>query len=151
MGNHLLQGLQESVASGREGSRNGWPDAGNRQVSWLLPGDDLRGFSCGRQCGRIALVGFTMSDLANSRRVRQKRPRIKLDSEEYTIVRNLVLERDGWRCQECGSMKNLQVLPRAPAAQVEAQQSSFRRAGFSLLAVARLIRILADECGKNSH
>jgi hypothetical protein len=31
----------------------------------------------------------------------QKQHRIKLDSEEYPILRNLVLERDGWRCQEC--------------------------------------------------
>ena len=42
-------------------------------------------------------------------RLRQKQPRTKLDSEAYTLLRNRVLQRDGWRCQECGSLKNLQV------------------------------------------
>jgi 5-methylcytosine-specific restriction endonuclease McrA len=42
-------------------------------------------------------------------RLRQKQPRIKLDPTEYTLVRKLVLERDGWRCQERGSADNLQA------------------------------------------
>jgi 5-methylcytosine-specific restriction endonuclease McrA len=41
--------------------------------------------------------------------LRQKRPRIKLDSEAYALLGNQVLERDGWRCQECGALENLQV------------------------------------------
>jgi 5-methylcytosine-specific restriction endonuclease McrA len=27
----------------------------------------------------------------------------------YMLLRNQVLERDSWRCQECGSLENLQV------------------------------------------
>jgi 5-methylcytosine-specific restriction endonuclease McrA len=46
---------------------------------------------------------------ADSKALRQKQPRLKLNLEEYTVVRNLVLKRDGWRCQECGAMKNLQI------------------------------------------
>ena len=38
-----------------------------------------------------------------------KRPRLKLSFEEYNLLRDCVLERDNWRCQECGSMKNLQI------------------------------------------
>jgi hypothetical protein len=45
----------------------------------------------------------------NSVRLHQKRPRIKLDPKEYAIVRTRVLERDSWRCQECGSMQCLEV------------------------------------------
>jgi len=40
---------------------------------------------------------------------RQRRPTIKLRPDHYASMRNLVLERDGWRCQECGAFYNLQV------------------------------------------
>ncbi len=50
-----------------------------------------------------------MQGSINSVRLRQKRPRLKLDSKEYAIVRTRVLERDGWRCQQCGSTKGLEV------------------------------------------
>ena len=42
-------------------------------------------------------------------KLRQRRPRLKLGFEEYKALCNLVLDRDGWRCQNCGSSKELQV------------------------------------------
>jgi HNH endonuclease len=42
-------------------------------------------------------------------RLRQKRPRLVLEPKEYDRLRNHVLGRDGWRCQCCGSLTNLQV------------------------------------------
>ena len=42
-------------------------------------------------------------------RIRPKRPRLRLDPEPYDELRNQVLRRDGWRCQVCGSTKNLQI------------------------------------------
>ena len=42
-------------------------------------------------------------------RLRQKRPRFVLNSEDYGKLREQVLSRDGWRCQACGSTSNLQV------------------------------------------
>ena len=45
----------------------------------------------------------------NSMRLRQRRPRLKLDLKDYAVLRTRVLERDGWRCQECGSMEGLEV------------------------------------------
>jgi len=42
-------------------------------------------------------------------RLRFKRPRLKLAAEPYRALRNEVLARDSWRCQCCGSAKDLQV------------------------------------------
>jgi 5-methylcytosine-specific restriction endonuclease McrA len=38
-----------------------------------------------------------------------KSPRLRLDSTSYRELHRQVLERDGWRCQVCGSMQQLQV------------------------------------------
>ena len=41
--------------------------------------------------------------------MRQSKPRLRLAREEYDVLRRRVLERDGWRCQKCGSSSDLQV------------------------------------------
>jgi 5-methylcytosine-specific restriction endonuclease McrA len=41
--------------------------------------------------------------------VRPKRPRLRLDPTIYEHLRNQVLHRDGWRCQSCGTMSNLEI------------------------------------------
>ena len=35
--------------------------------------------------------------------------RLRLDPGSYGNLRQLVLRRDGWRCQSCGAMSNLEV------------------------------------------
>ena len=42
----------------------------------------------------------------------QIRPKVlplRLDLESYENLRQQVLRRDGWRCQSCGAMSNLEV------------------------------------------
>ena len=39
----------------------------------------------------------------------KKVKRIKLGKQVYRRLMKRVLERDGWRCQKCGSLENLQV------------------------------------------
>jgi 5-methylcytosine-specific restriction endonuclease McrA len=41
--------------------------------------------------------------------LRPKRARLRLDSRLYEQLRSDVLRRDGWRCQVCGAMSNLEV------------------------------------------
>jgi 5-methylcytosine-specific restriction endonuclease McrA len=38
-----------------------------------------------------------------------KRPRIKLGADPYERPRQRIFRRDGWRCQNCGSLRNLEV------------------------------------------
>jgi 5-methylcytosine-specific restriction endonuclease McrA len=42
-------------------------------------------------------------------RIRPKQPRMRLDPGPYDQLRKQVLRRDGWSCQVCGSMRNLEV------------------------------------------
>ena len=41
--------------------------------------------------------------------LRQRKPRRRLEPDNYRALRKQVLERDGWRCQRCGCPRNLQV------------------------------------------
>jgi 5-methylcytosine-specific restriction endonuclease McrA len=41
--------------------------------------------------------------------MRPESPRVRLDPELYEALRRQVLRRDGWRCQSCGTMSNLEV------------------------------------------
>jgi 5-methylcytosine-specific restriction endonuclease McrA len=44
--------------------------------------------------------------------VKQNMPKqapIRLEQQDYQELRDQVLRRDGWRCQLCGSMSNLEV------------------------------------------
>jgi 5-methylcytosine-specific restriction endonuclease McrA len=41
--------------------------------------------------------------------IRPKSPRVKLDPDAYYRLRLEILKRDSWRCQNCGSMYNLEV------------------------------------------
>lgn len=42
-------------------------------------------------------------------RVFQKPDRIRLNSDESEKLKQKILQRDGWRCQSCGAMSNLEV------------------------------------------
>ena len=41
--------------------------------------------------------------------IRSKLPRLRLDPASYETLRQQVLHRDGWRCQSCGTMSNLEI------------------------------------------
>ena len=41
--------------------------------------------------------------------LRPKRQQLRLDPDVYKRLCQQVLERDGWRCQHCGSASDLQV------------------------------------------
>jgi hypothetical protein len=41
--------------------------------------------------------------------LRSKCPRLALDSRSHARLQKRILERDGWRCQKCGSSRALKV------------------------------------------
>jgi len=44
--------------------------------------------------------------------IRPKAARLRLDPLSYESLRQQILRRDGWRCQSCGKMSNLEVYHR---------------------------------------
>ena len=43
------------------------------------------------------------------KKILSKNPRLRLDPDSYLKLHREALERDGWRCQVCGTKQNLQV------------------------------------------
>jgi 5-methylcytosine-specific restriction endonuclease McrA len=41
--------------------------------------------------------------------IRSKATPLRLEPEPYDSLRQQILRRDGWRCQSCGAMSNLEV------------------------------------------
>ncbi len=41
--------------------------------------------------------------------MRPKASRLRLDRPSFQCLRQQVLRRDGWRCQSCGTMSNLEI------------------------------------------
>jgi 5-methylcytosine-specific restriction endonuclease McrA len=41
--------------------------------------------------------------------IHKEKPPERLDSESYAMLREKVLRRDGWKCQCCGVMSNLEI------------------------------------------
>lgn len=41
--------------------------------------------------------------------IRPKRTRVRLDPHSYRQLCVEILQRDGWRCQYCGKLENLQI------------------------------------------
>ena len=41
--------------------------------------------------------------------LRPKAARLRLDPLSYESLRQQILRRDGWKCQSCGTMSNLEV------------------------------------------
>jgi 5-methylcytosine-specific restriction endonuclease McrA len=41
--------------------------------------------------------------------IRPKSLRVRLDPDSYHQLRLEILQRDGWRCQYCGKLENLQI------------------------------------------
>jgi hypothetical protein len=48
--------------------------------------------------------------------IRQKAARWRLDPLSYESLRQQILRRDGWRCQSCGTMSNLECTTGSSAA-----------------------------------
>ena len=139
VGDALFQGLQEPTGGHRAGTRDRFVDARRPKGAGLLSRDDLRGFSGRREPGRLRQLrlsslgaqsnlhaapelpaaGVLAADpegVMNSRVSRQ--PRLRLDRDSYRVLCQKVLERDSWRCQQCGTSKDLQVHHIQPRSQL---------------------------------
>ena len=89
----------------------------------MLGTDKSRGYCLEMICADF-LAGQTLEKVivdlkqAHAMNLRQKRPRLKIGAEEYTLYDTKVLERDGWRCQE------LRLLEKFARTSSEVQESA---------------------------
>jgi hypothetical protein len=114
-----------------KGSRRGFAGSGDGARTGVVSGADPCGFSGGKG-GGVSSGGDLDSDSpacasaaaglsgafcrpeggqgsGDSRKMPKKVNRIKLGQHINRRLMKRVLERDGWRCQKCGSLENLQV------------------------------------------
>jgi hypothetical protein len=70
--------------------------------------------------------------------VLRKAQRIRLKAQAYRALHRSILERDGWRCQACGSMSNLEIHHSAPGQTWCFQRRSVRREATQVLQMARV-------------
>jgi hypothetical protein len=125
VGDCLLRTVQEPDAGHRKAIRNDSSDAGKRSIPRLLSGDDLRGLFGRSHPGYAAVLDDEVLQIparsatagisrrseregvmsSNGPRLR----RLRLDAASYDRLRREVRCRDGWRCQACGTMSNLEV------------------------------------------
>src|SRR5450631_261 len=130
VGADLLQDLQEPDSGDRAGDRDSSKAVGVGSITRLLPGDDLRRFPRRRAPGqwqpgdpaqldlsllqvlaRRTAAGFPRKPAREGvlRMIRPKAAPSRLDPLSYESLRQQILNRDGWRCQSCGTMSNLEV------------------------------------------
>jgi hypothetical protein len=84
---------------------SGWSKRGSRQPRCLIAFPDPAGHWSSEAATEAAHRRSAGDALTG---IRTNRPR-RLDPEAYRQLCREVLERDGWRCQSCGQMGNLQV------------------------------------------
>ena len=102
----------------------------DKSRGYCLARDDLcrlsrRSTPGGRESRRVAALGLALLPASAwstagglpvggqpeslVKKIRAKAPRLRIDPNAYCELHRQVLQRDGWRCQFCGSLQQLQV------------------------------------------
>ena len=129
LGIALFQGVQKPIGGNRAGTRNSFADVRWIEIARLLSRNDLRRFRGGRESRgpkprHIIELDSALLRVSSCPRktrtprehaamrvtsLRQRRPRIKLCPRYYRLLCRRALERDSWRCQQCGRATQLEV------------------------------------------
>jgi hypothetical protein len=91
-----VRGFSGGADGGVDAGRDSDADSSSREVAAA----GISGAPCGSRAG---------GGIRESRKMLKKVKPIKLSRQVYRRLMKRVLERDGWRCQKCGALDNLQV------------------------------------------